>query len=160
MKLTALVIDDLRVMREMLMDALDKTELAEFEYVEAEDGVDALSKFNPKAIDIVFADWNMPRMTGIEFVRRARANPAASDVPIIMVTSEKTMGKMQTALDKVGANGYVCKPFTAINLTPARGPREDRRRGDDLDVCHVLRGEPYPAGRRRRLASTRCDSCP
>lgn len=116
LKLRALVIDDSRIMRKMVMDALGKTGLAEWEFTEAEDGQEALDKFHPQATDIVFADWNMPKMTGIDFVRKVRGMKNAAHVPILMVTSEKTMGKMEIALDKVGASGYICKPFTADEL--------------------------------------------
>jgi two-component system chemotaxis response regulator CheY len=115
-KLRALVIDDSRIMRRMVMDGLQKTNLATFEFVEAEDGVDALGKFSPDDIDIVFADWNMPRMTGIEFAHKIRSMANTDHIPIIMVTSEKTMGKMEIALDKAGASAYVSKPFTVEEL--------------------------------------------
>ncbi len=116
MKLKALVIDDSRIMRKMVMKGLDSTGLAEFEYTEAEDGQDALDKFDPQKIDIVFADWNMPKLSGIEFAQKVRARGDNDHIPIIMVTSEKTMGKMEIALDKAGADAYICKPFTPEDL--------------------------------------------
>ncbi len=115
-KLTALVIDDSRIMRTMVMNSLGKAELAEFEFIEAEDGLDALEKFDPKAVDIIFADWNMPRMNGIDFVRKVRANKKNLHIPIIMVTSEQTVGKMNEALGRAGASAYICKPFTVQDL--------------------------------------------
>src|SRR5439155_329851 len=117
MKLKALVVDDSRVMRDMMMQSLRKTELAEFEFTEAEDGIDALVKFSPKHTDIVFMDWNMPKMTGIDFVRKVRASGQTDHIPIVMVTSEKSVGKVQDALDNAGANEYITKPFTIEELT-------------------------------------------
>jgi two-component system chemotaxis response regulator CheY len=117
MKLRALVVDDSRVMRNLVMQSVRKTELAEFEFIEAEDGSDALGKFNPKAIDIMFVDWNMPKMTGIDFVRKVRATGKTEHIPIVMVTSEKSMGKMQDALDSAGANEYITKPFGPDELS-------------------------------------------
>ena len=122
MTLRALIIDDSRVMRNMVMQTLRKTDLAEFEFTEAEDGADALSKFHPKKTDIVFADWNMPKMNGIEFVREVRSNKKAAHIPIIMVTSEKSMGKVETALDEAGASEYICKPFTPDQLKRKLAP--------------------------------------
>lgn len=112
MKLRALVVDDSRVMRMMVMESLRKTSLAEFEFLEAEDGEKALEKFNPKKVDIVFADWNMPNMSGVDLVRAIRATGKSDHIPIIMVTSEKTLGKMDEALDDAGANAFISKPFT------------------------------------------------
>ncbi len=110
--LRALVIDDSNVMRNMVMNALRKARLAEFEFVEAVDGADALAKFSPAAIDICFVDWNMPNMTGVEFIRKARARGDAFHVPMVMVTSEQTVTKIEEALAQAGADAYICKPFT------------------------------------------------
>lgn len=122
MKLRALVIDDSRVMRNMVMESLRRTGLAEFEFSEATDGVDALSKFSSKTVDIIFADWNMPNMSGIELVRKIRAMGRTESIPIVMVTSEKTVGKVEEALDSAGANAFITKPFTIAymqkKLTP------------------------------------------
>ena len=112
MKLRALVIDDSRVMRSMVMQELRRSGLAEFEFTEAEDGADAVKKFHPGKIDIAFIDWNMPNMSGIEFVRRVRAMGKTEHIPLIMVTSEKTVGKVEEALDDAGANAFISKPFT------------------------------------------------
>lgn len=122
MKLKALVVDDSRVMRNMVRQALQKTELADWDFVEAEDGADALEKFKPDEIDIVFADWNMPNMSGIELVREIRKMESAEEIPIIMVTSEKSMGKVETALDEAGADEYICKPFTVDQLERKLSP--------------------------------------
>lgn len=115
-KLRALIVDDSRIMRKMVMDNLTKTNLAQFEFIEAEDGVDALSKFESGGIDIAFVDWNMPKMSGVEFCAKVRSGKANNQCPVIMVTSEKTMGKMELAMDKAGANGYICKPFTVEEM--------------------------------------------
>jgi two-component system chemotaxis response regulator CheY len=109
--LTALVIDDSRVMRNMVMMSLKRALLADFTFVEAADGADALVKFDPAAIDICFVDWNMPNMTGVEFVKAARTKPG-DRVPMVMVTSEQTAAKIEEALSAAGADAYVCKPFT------------------------------------------------
>jgi two-component system, chemotaxis family, chemotaxis protein CheY len=112
MLLKALVLDDSGVMRSMLMRALANLRVAEFEFTEAEDGMDGLAKFNNDQFDIVFADWNMPNMNGIEFARKVRADRKSGQIPIVMVTSEKTVGKLDEALTAVKAAAYICKPFT------------------------------------------------
>lgn len=122
MKAVALVIDDSRVMRNIVMKELRVSGLAEFEFIEAEDGADALKKFNPSKIDIAFVDWNMPNMSGIEFVRKVRKMNQAKNIPLVMVTSEKTVGKIEEALDHAGANAYISKPFTAETLQRKLAP--------------------------------------
>ncbi|MBI3410431.1 MAG: response regulator [Planctomycetes bacterium] len=117
--LKALVIDDSGVMRKMVMKSLTETKLAEFAYVEAEDGKDGLEKLNANEIDIAFVDWNMPNMTGIDFVTEVRKLEKISGdgpIPLVMVTSEKTMGKVQIALDEAGADAFISKPFTVQEM--------------------------------------------
>ena len=122
MKLKALVVDDSRVMRSMVMKEVNASGLGEFEFTEAEDGADALKKFHPSKIDIAFVDWNMPNMSGIEFVRKVRAMAETKHIPVVMVTSEKTMGKVQEALDEAGANAFISKPFTSETLDRKLAP--------------------------------------
>jgi two-component system chemotaxis response regulator CheY len=119
MQLKALVIDDSGVMRKMVMKSLTETKLAEFTFVEATDGRDALDKLNANEVHIAFVDWNMPNMTGIEFVEEVRRQEKAKDqepIPLVMVTSEKTMAKVETALDQAGADAFISKPFTVPEL--------------------------------------------
>ena len=116
MKLRALIVDDSRVMRNMVIQSLERAKLASFEFTQAEDGLDALDKYDPEMIDIIFADINMPNMDGIDFVTKVRQMKNGSEIPIIMITSEKTVGKMEAALDVAGANTYICKPFTVDEL--------------------------------------------
>ncbi|MBN2009806.1 response regulator [candidate division KSB1 bacterium] len=122
MKLRALVLDDSRIMRNMIKRTLEQANLAEFEFTEAGDGLGGLELFNTHEFDILFVDWNMPQMTGIDFVIRVRADQNANNIPIVMVTSEKTMEKVKVALDEAGANVFISKPFTVsemkFKLTP------------------------------------------
>lgn len=116
MKVRALVVDDSRVMRNMVMEALRKSKLADFEFTEAQDGADGMSKYDPAGIDIIVVDWNMPKMSGIDFARQVRAMRTGNHVPIVMVTSESTMGKIEQALEQARVNAYITKPFTLEDL--------------------------------------------
>lgn len=111
-KIKALVVDDSKIMRSAVKRTLDQLMLADFEYIEAIDGEDALEKFS-EDIQIIFLDWNMPRMTGVDFSKAVRQKGNTEHIPIIMITAEKSMGKVDTALNEGGANAYVTKPFTA-----------------------------------------------
>lgn len=113
-KIKALVVDDSKIMRSAVKRALDQLLVADFDYVEAIDGEDALEKFDD-SIQIMFVDWNMPKMTGLEFSRAVR-DQGIDHIPIIMVTAEKSMGKVDKALNEGGANEYITKPFTADKM--------------------------------------------
>lgn len=117
-KVKTLVVDDSKIMRSAVKRALDQLMIAEFEYEEAMDGEDALEKFSDD-IEIMFVDWNMPKMTGVEFSRAIRDKGNTDHIPIIMVTAEKSMGKVDTALNEGGANEYITKPFTADKMHKA-----------------------------------------
>jgi len=100
----------------MVKESLKRTELAEWDFVEASDGAEALDVFDPEVIEIVFVDWNMPNMNGIDFVKKLREMKKTDHVPVVMITSEKTPDKMREALDHAGANAFITKPFTVDAL--------------------------------------------
>lgn len=120
--LNALVIEDSRVMRQMIMNTLQKTELALFNFVEAGDGAEAIEKFDPDKIDIVFSDWNMPKMNGIEFARHVRSMSAARSIPVVMITSESADGRSETAFEKARISCYITKPFTEESVKGKLAP--------------------------------------
>ncbi|MCG8372645.1 MAG: response regulator, partial [Balneolales bacterium] len=121
----ALVVDDSKIMRSQVKRALDQSMVADFEYVEAMDGEDALEKFDEE-IDMMFVDWNMPKKTGVELAREIR-DMGYTSIPIIMVTAEKSMGKVDKALNEGGADEYITKPFTADKMTKAISKFFDER---------------------------------
>jgi len=111
MDIHALVVDDSGIMRKMVMRSLTETGLANFTYTEAVDGADALEKFNDDTIDMMFVDWNMPNLSGIDFIKQIRVKES-SHTPTVMITTESTMAKVEEALDDAGVDCFVVKPFT------------------------------------------------
>jgi len=113
MEIRALVVDDSGIMRKMVMRTLIESKLAIFNFTEAKDGLDALQKYDPQATDIIFADWNMPNLCGLDMVKAIRSTEAQGrHVPIVMITTEGTMGKVEEALNDGGVDCYIVKPFT------------------------------------------------
>jgi two-component system chemotaxis response regulator CheY len=84
--------------------------------MEAEDGVAALEKMNNNDVKLIFLDYNMPRMNGIEFMKKVRSDPRFKTVPIIMLTTESEEEKMTDGY-MTGAHVYLTKPFQAEALT-------------------------------------------
>ena len=111
MVIRALVVDDSKVMRKLVMRSLTESKLADFAFMEARDGVEALKCFDPDATGMIFVDWNMPNMDGIELVRKVRLIEKRH-IPIIMIATESTMGKVEEARDYAGVDCYIVKPFT------------------------------------------------
>lgn len=106
----AMVIDDSRAIRMILTRSLNKVG---YEVCTAGDGKEALDILNRQAPELAFflVDWNMPEMSGIEFIQRVRRLPSYAHVPLMMVTTETEVDQMVKALE-AGANEYVMKPFT------------------------------------------------
>lgn len=109
----ALVIDDSRAMRMILARMLRDLGL---DVTEAVDGLDAIAQIdaglNPT---LMLIDWNMPRMSGIEFVTAVRNPPYSSTARLVMVTTETEVHQVMRALD-AGADEYVMKPFTKDSI--------------------------------------------
>jgi two-component system chemotaxis response regulator CheY len=110
MSTRALILDDSLSVRRVLAKILLSVGI---ESVQASDGADGLKLVEEQggSLGLVLADWNMPGMDGIEFVRRFRAQAQYLHVPVIMVTTETEIAQMMEAL-AAGANEYLMKPFT------------------------------------------------
>ena len=106
----AVIIDDSKAIRMILSKTLSEVG---FEVRTAANGEEALAVFEEEkgTISLALVDWNMPRMDGLEFVRRLRSDPRYASVLLMMVTTETEVGQMMQALE-AGANEYVMKPFT------------------------------------------------
>ena len=105
----ALLIDDSRAMRLILGRMLRELGL---ETSEAANGREGLTQLDAGADpDLILVDWNMPEMTGIEFVEAARNPPYSSTAHVVMVTTETEVPQVERALE-AGADEYLMKPFT------------------------------------------------
>lgn len=109
MGLKILVVDDSATMRRIVLNALKEGGYTDI--VEASDGKDALEKLMTDKIDFIITDWNMPNMSGLEFVRAVRSETDIQQIPILMVT---TRGIKQDIVEALQArvNNYIIKPFT------------------------------------------------
>lgn len=113
-----LIVDDMKTMRMVLARALKGLGIEHIE--EADDGDTALAKIEQavaggQAFDLVFSDWTMPRMKGIDLLRSVRKHPKLRETPFIMVTAEAEKEHVVEAL-KAGASHYVTKPFVLADL--------------------------------------------
>lgn len=113
--INAMVVDDCSVSRKVIIKALAGTGLATFQFTEAADGVEALEKFDQGPIDIVFADLNMPRMNGIELLRRLRSTHAHCP-PSILITAESDTALLTAAMNESRADAVLLKPVNPARL--------------------------------------------
>jgi two-component system chemotaxis response regulator CheY len=104
-----LIADDSKAMRMIVIRTMRQAGLDGHDIIEAENGKEALELTQKNAPDLILSDWNMPEMTGIEFLKALRAT--GSQIPFCFVTSEGS-AEMRTAADAAGALGLIAKPFT------------------------------------------------
>lgn len=117
--LYVLVVDDSRVMRQIVIRTLRQAGYADWEIIEASDGQEALDLAMAEQPDLILSDWNMPNMTGIDLLRSLRAR--GSEIPLAFVTSEGSQ-EMRDQADAACALFLVSKPFTAEAFRAALDP--------------------------------------
>jgi two-component system chemotaxis response regulator CheY len=86
----------------------------------ASDGKEALDLLNKQheektPIELIFSDWNMPIMAGIELLQAIRQSETLKHLPFIMVTAEGQRGQVMEAI-KFGVSNYIVKPFPPVQL--------------------------------------------
>jgi two-component system chemotaxis response regulator CheY len=115
MESDVLVVDDSAAIRKILQRVLRQTGMAIRTIHEAGDGQEALEVMNAHPVDLVLTDINMPRMDGLQFLASVKASAHWRHVPVVMITTEGGETKVGEAV-KLGAAGYVRKPFTADQI--------------------------------------------
>ena len=106
---TIMVVDDSRIMRSTVKGVFSGVETP-VNFIEARDGEEAMTLLESQKVDLILLDWNMPRLSGIDFLKQVRAMDLYMDLPIIMVTSEAAKFNVIEAL-KHGATDYITKPI-------------------------------------------------
>ena len=104
-----LVVDDSSTMRRIIINTLNK--LGYTETHEAGNGREGVERLAQNAVDMIITDWNMPEMSGIDFIKAVRANAATQKLPVLMVTTNAAEDDIVEAM-RAGVNNYVVKPFT------------------------------------------------
>ncbi len=104
---SCLIVDDSRVVRKV---ARRIAEELGFSCEEAEDGLKAYEYCQKIMPDAILLDWNMPIMSGIEFLEKLRMMENGAKPKVVFCTTENDMKHIQRAIT-AGANEYIMKPF-------------------------------------------------
>jgi two-component system chemotaxis response regulator CheY len=112
--MTILVVDDSKIMRNIVKNHFSELGY-ECDYIEADNGMTALQLLGTHSVHLVLLDWNMPQLSGMDFLKKVRAMPQYKTLPIVMVTSESARYNVIDAL-KNGATDYIIKPINYKNL--------------------------------------------
>lgn len=112
MSKTILTIDDSASIRQMV--ALTLT-AAGYQVLEAADGAQGYATATANRINAVITDLNMPVMNGLDFIRKYRAHPSSTGIPIIFLTTESD-DALKAEAKAAGATGWMVKPFRQEQL--------------------------------------------
>jgi len=108
-----LVVDDMEGMRRILTNSL--TQMGMKNVLTAVNGADAWRIIRSQPVDVVISDWNMPVMTGLDLLKKIRADAQHADLPVLMMTAETERHQVQIAVE-AGVSGYMVKPFNVAAL--------------------------------------------
>lgn len=107
-----LVVEDSRVMRTVARRIFEELQ---FDIGEAEDGMAGLRACHEKMPDVIFLDWNLPSMPGLEFLKSVRGQPNGAHPVILFAITENDPDEIAGAI-AAGADDYVMKPYDRGSL--------------------------------------------
>ncbi|MFT5234226.1 MAG: two-component system chemotaxis response regulator CheY [Candidatus Krumholzibacteriia bacterium] len=108
-----LIVDNSRAMRRIVSRTIRQAGYEDATFLEAENGRDAMELAVSESPDFILSDWNMPEMTGIEFLNKLKADELK--IPFGFVTSQSTPAMIAEATDG-GALFLLVKPFSAEDM--------------------------------------------
>ena len=111
LKMKVLVVDDFATMRKVVRNMLRQIG---FDNVsEAENGEEGFRMAKAGDFGLIVSDWNIPVMTGLEFLKAVRADEKTKKPPFLMVTAEALKENIIMAI-QAGASNYIVKLFTPV----------------------------------------------
>jgi two-component system, chemotaxis family, chemotaxis protein CheY len=113
-----LVVDDSKTIRMLVKRNLKQAGFEHANVLEAEDGAAGLAVARAEPLDLILSDWNMPEMSGLEFLKALRAE--GFDTTFGFITSESTPSYRDQAMS-AGAAFLLSKPFNAESFADALG---------------------------------------
>ena len=121
MATNVLIVDDSKIMRQMIKRTLLMAGLDILEMYEAANGIEAFAQLARHEIHLVILDINMPVMNGIQFLTRVHDDPRLSGVPVVIASTEGSETRIEQLLEN-GAKCYLRKPFHPEQLRDALAP--------------------------------------
>jgi two-component system, cell cycle response regulator DivK len=109
---TILYVEDNELNRKIVRDLLKRTA---YRLIEAHDGEAGVAMALEQRPDLVLMDIQLPKISGMDAIRRLRADPTTAATPIIAITSFALSGDEQKAKD-AGATAYLAKPYSPFDL--------------------------------------------
>ena len=121
MKKTIVIADDSKTARFLIRQYVEMAGFFQAEFIEAENGRQALKLVKENQANILFTDYKMPEMDGLDLLRRVKASPALHDLPVIVITSFANQAKIDEFSEN-GAFAVLQKPLSLSKLREAMQP--------------------------------------
>lgn len=120
-KLKILIVDDSDLERELLIEVLKGAGVLN-DFLQAKTGEEAVQILGTryKEIGLILLDWQMPQMSGMEFMEALVKVPVVANMPVIMVTASGTdENKRKARQVNPTLAGYIVKPYTPETILDA-----------------------------------------
>lgn len=135
-RLNILVVEDEDAIRGMLMMVIEQAGFKSIAATDAEEAQKTLDEISP---DLILLDWMLPGISGVEWARRLKKEPAYRELPIIVLTARGEEEDKVRGLE-IGADDYITKPFSPKELV-ARIRAVLRRSGKIQGVAQIALGD-------------------
>ncbi len=116
MSFNILIVDDSPAMRRVVRRVVDLSGVDTGKYLEAGNGIEALSVLRAEWVDLILTDINMPEMDGEQLLLEVRKDPLLADIPVLVVSTDQSEARVKQMMAS-GADGYICKPFVPAQLS-------------------------------------------
>ena len=116
MSFNILIVDDSPAMRRVVRRVMDISGVDVGKYMEAGNGLEALTVLRSDWVDLIMTDINMPEMDGEELLIEVRKDPMLSSIPVLVVSTDRSDARAKQMIS-LGADGYVSKPFMPATLS-------------------------------------------
>jgi two-component system chemotaxis response regulator CheY len=116
MAFNILIVDDSPAMRRVVRRVVDLSGFEVGKYLEAGDGIQALSVLYSEWVDLIVTDINMPGMDGEQLLMAVRKDSLLANIPVLVVSTDQTASRIEGMMAH-GANGYISKPFMPAALS-------------------------------------------
>ncbi|PTB97332.1 two-component system response regulator [Marivirga lumbricoides] len=112
MKKNILVVEDFQSIRDYLCKFLESKGYTTFQAIDGEQALEMLANGD---INLVLSDYNMPKVNGMDLLKRIKENPDHQNIPVIFLTSEEDLNLMKKARE-AGLFAWIKKPYDSRNF--------------------------------------------
>jgi len=111
MAFNIMIVDDSKTIRSVIKKTLQIAGVPIGEMYEAANGAEGLEQMKAHWVDLVFADINMPVMTGIEMIEKMAQDKVLEKTPVVIISTEGSKTRIEEMF-KMGVRAYIRKPIT------------------------------------------------